>query len=57
MTLHHKHQVPGWCCPYCAKPVCYIGVFAARLVGAALHDCDFSNVEPPMVREAAASSK
>lgn len=35
-------DVPEWCCPYCGKPVGYLGRFWAWLVGVGIHDCDFS---------------
>ncbi len=36
--------MPGWRCPYCGKPVGYMGNWLAVLFGARFHGCTFSNV-------------
>jgi hypothetical protein len=40
-----KHEVPGHLCPYCLKPVGYLGRFFSWLFGAGIHKCDFLNVD------------
>lgn len=43
-------EYPKYCCPYCGKPVGYLGRAIAWLVGTSWHDCDNSNIrfgEPP----------
>lgn len=45
MKLKHNH--PGYCCPYCLKPVGYVGRFFAWFFGTRFHNCDFSNVAKP----------
>lgn len=39
-----KRNVPNYCCPYCTKPVGYLGRGLAWLFGTKIHRCDFSNV-------------
>lgn len=35
-------KLPGWCCPYCGKPVGYLGCLLAKIMGVRIHGCDFS---------------
>lgn len=46
-------------CPYCLKPVGYVGRFYAWLFGAGIHQCDFLNVdtEANRIRERVASAE
>lgn len=39
-----RAKAPSHCCPYCLKPVGYLGNFFASIVGTGLHRCDFLNV-------------
>lgn len=34
--------LPAWCCPYCGKPVGYLGRAWAWIVGVGIHGCDFA---------------
>lgn len=43
LPLKH-HPFPGEC-PYCLKPVGYIGRLLAWLLGTGFHGCNFSNVD------------
>ncbi|SCB30772.1 hypothetical protein [Rhizobium lusitanum] len=43
--LHLRHEAPAHCCPYCLKPVGYIGRGLSLLFGAKIHKCDFLNVD------------
>lgn len=42
-----KRQPPCHCCPYCLKPVGYLGRLFAWLFGTKIHYCTSSNVLPP----------
>lgn len=43
-----KQQPPGYCCPFCAEPVGYVGRFFAWVFGGGFHGCDYSNVAKPV---------
>lgn len=44
--MRFARQYPGWCCPYCGKPVGYVGRALAWFFGTRIHDCDGSNAFP-----------
>lgn len=45
MKLKLKYPQPAYCCPYCTKPVGLLGRGLAKVFGAGMHQCDFSNVD------------
>ncbi len=38
-------NLPAWCCPYCGKPVGYLGRALAKVFGTSFHGCDGSLVK------------
>lgn len=46
-NLRLKEPTYPWQCPYCRKPVGYVGRAFAWLLGAQFHGCNFSNVQDP----------
>lgn len=41
-AVREPDNLPTWICPYCGKPVGYLGRAWAWLVGVRVHGCDFS---------------
>jgi hypothetical protein len=46
-TRAEKQRLSSDCCPYCNKPVGYIGRALAWVFGTRIHGCDFSNTDTP----------
>ena len=47
-----KKEPAGFQCPYCLRPVGYLGRAAAHVFGTGIHGCDFLNVDIDAMRAA-----
>lgn len=43
--LLKERPLYGWQCPYCLRPVGYLGRFFAWALGVGFHGCDLRNVQ------------